>query len=144
MKLIGKFTFLRALVLLTGVVALSSGLADAQSGTFRLPVEAKWGKATLPAGDYRYSMDPTTDKILTIRSMADGSGIMVLASSISQKQFARNQLILTKRGDQMFVTSLGMEDYGMVLNYAIPAQGETSSAKLGVKGQATLASASAR
>jgi hypothetical protein len=128
--------------MLAGVMVFSSGLAAAQSGTFRLPVEAKWGKATLPAGEYRYSMDSTTDKILTIRSMADGSGVMVLANSITQKQFAQNQLILTKRGDQMFVTALGLEDYGMVLNYAIPVQGETSSAKLGMKGQATLASAS--
>jgi hypothetical protein len=144
MKLMGKFAFIRALVLLAGVVGLSSGLAAAQSGSFTLPVEARWGKAVLPAGEYTYSLDPTYQRIVTIRAVDGSAGIMAVASSISGTTPSKDQLVLTKSGDEMFVSSLSMKDYGMVLNYSIPKEKALYSTASVTKGQATLASAATR
>jgi hypothetical protein len=142
MKKMNKFTF-RTLVLLGGVLALASGLASAQSGTFRLPVEAHWERAVLPAGEYSYSVDQRGGKLVTIRSLENGSGIMVMAASYSMTRPLKNQLILTKSGNQMFVTSLSLEDSGMVLNYTIPkTKNLVSTASLPERRQATLVSAS--
>ena len=110
------FTLLRAVLL--GTVGLSSSLAGAQSGTFKLPTQARWGNVSLPAGDYSYSVETEpVGKITTIRSQEGKWGAMVLAQSVSEPLTVNNQLVLTKRGEQLYVSALCLKDPGMVLNY---------------------------
>ncbi|HUK26328.1 MAG TPA: hypothetical protein VLV49_17230 [Terriglobales bacterium] len=141
MKL-SRLSCVRALALLAGVMVVSCSIASAQSGTFKLPVEAKWGKAVLPAGDYSYAMEQGGEKIVTIRSMEDGSSVMAVPASVSEMPFGPSQLILTRSGRDVFVTALTMGDYGMTLNFAVPKPRVTSTAAVTTKGQATLAAVS--
>lgn len=137
-------TLLRAVLLVIGGVALSSSLAAAQSGTFTLATEARWGNVTLAAGTYSYSVaaEPS-GKITTIRS-ADGKWrAMVLSQSVSATPTMNNQLVLARRGDKLFVSALYLKDPGLVLNYPVPAARQALSAAVS-REQATVASASAR
>ena len=53
------YTVLRLLVLGALVAGLNAVPASAQAfrGTFTLPSPARWGMATLPAGDYSFTLD---------------------------------------------------------------------------------------
>ena len=59
MKSVRSYTMIGCLAV---VAALSAGLASAQvvTGQFTLPFAANWGIATLPAGDYTFTLDHTS------------------------------------------------------------------------------------
>jgi hypothetical protein len=145
----GKFSLVRTLALIVGAGALSSSLAVAQAarGAFKLPAETHWGKITLPAGDYSYSLDAASPTaIVTIRSAANKWSAMVLASSVSDLPPAgTDELVLTKNGEEMFVTALCVKDLGIVLNYGVPRMKEAPSlARSRAAGETVIASGSSR
>lgn len=137
--------FLRGLMLVLGMAALSSGLAAAQSGTFHLSKEVRWGKSVLPAGDYSFSRDTgSPENVMIVRSEKDGWGIMLVAASFSGMPADKDQLVLTEHEGKAFVTSFALKDYG-VLNYSLPSEKEmTSTASARMQRPPTLASASAQ
>jgi hypothetical protein len=98
MKTFGKSSF--ALVLLALGLSFSTLPAAAQSivsGTFKLPMEAQWGRAVLPAGDYSFSVEQhSTGPIVAIR-YADGKGVgLFLSRSVTQiEESGTSNLILT-------------------------------------------------
>ena len=59
MKTNRTFTVLRLLVLGVLVAGFNAKPASAQAfqGKFTLPSETRWGQATLPAGDYSFTLD---------------------------------------------------------------------------------------
>jgi hypothetical protein len=149
MRCKGKFSLVRTLALMVGVAALSSSLAVAQAarGAFKLPAETHWGKLTLPAGDYSYSLDAASPTaIVTIRSATKKWSAMVLARSVSDLRPAgTDELVLTKNGDEMFVTALCVKDLGVVLNYGVPQRKEAPSlAGSHAAGETVIASGSPR
>jgi len=124
-----RFTLLRAAVLLMAGLGALSTLAAAQSGTFKLPTEARWGRATLPAGSYSYSVESSpAGKIITIRSAGTNWAAMLLSQSVVQTPTIDNQLLLTKRGGEMYVSALCLKDPGLTLTYPVPSAKELISA----------------
>jgi hypothetical protein len=132
MKAIRRFLFARAGILAFTALALSTALAAAQSslhGTFDLPMEAHWEKAVLPAGEYSYSVEIlTATPLVTVRS-ADGKwAAMFLSRSLSQTPECNSQdLTLTSRDGEMFVSSFRLGEMGIALNYAVPKEAKTAS-----------------
>jgi len=145
MHSIRKFVLLRSVALILAALALSPGLAAAQSGTFHLPLEVKWGKSTLPVGDYSYSVDTgTPGNVVFIRSLSEHWGVMMVASSLSGEQPQKDQLVLTRDGDGAFVTAFCLKDYGVLTYYVVKAKNSNSTASARMQRQPTLASASAQ
>jgi hypothetical protein len=125
MKTIRKFAFVRALVLIAGALSLSTSYAAAQAvqrGTFNLPVEAHWGISVLPAGAYSFTVESMSSyPLVTVRS-ADGKAVgMFVARSVSPSTESGGQLLtLTRRGEEMYVSSLQLSDLQVVLEYSLP------------------------
>jgi len=136
MKSMRSFSFVGALLLLLGALSFSPILAGAESsaaGRFTLPVEARWGTVTLPAGDYQYSVEYRgASTIVFVRGTAGEPCAMFLAHSIEPNNGAgKSDLVLTRKGDTMFVTSLHVKELGLTLDYTIPAVAmETVAARM--------------
>ncbi|HUJ96086.1 MAG TPA: hypothetical protein VLW84_12520 [Terriglobales bacterium] len=138
------FTLLRAAVLVIAGLGVSSALAAAQAGTFKLPTEARWGSVTLAAGNYSYVVDSApAGKIVTVRAAQGNWAAMLLAQSMVETPTINNQLLLTKRGGEMYVSALCLKDPGLTLTYPVPSAKESLTAAA-LPDHSTVASASTR
>ena len=110
-------------------VCLSAGPANAQgfTGKFTLPFEARWGMATLPAGDYSFTVDAKPGGLLQVfrgtRTVA-----LVYAQGWDQKSSGRNALMVVKEGGASIVREVILRDIALVLYYA-PHQVDRGSAQ---------------
>jgi hypothetical protein len=125
MKTIGKFSF--AVMLLAAGLGLSASSAAAQSiasGTFKLPVQAHWGMAVLPAGDYSFAVEIRgSGPMVSIRT-AEGkcAGLFFSRSVTEVAESGSQSLTLTRLGDEAFVSSFHLGTIGMVLDYNVPKE----------------------
>lgn len=96
--------------------------ADNVSGRFTLTSEAHWGRTVLPPGEYTYSISAEgMMPIVIVRSVKGDIGAFVFPTSISEvRHGGPDRLVLQKTNGGMVVTSLYVEDKGVVLHYSIP------------------------
>jgi hypothetical protein len=124
MTAIRRFSFLQALALSVLALGLSATPAAAQSvtGTFKLPMAAKWGTSFLPAGEYSYSAEISNGMpLVTVRSVDTKWAQMFLAQSVSAEDDSKPATLeLTRQGDTLYVSSISARGMGLVFNYALP------------------------
>jgi hypothetical protein len=97
-------------------VCFNPGHASAQTlqGKFTLPFEARWGQATLPAGDYSFTLDSVrTNCALRIRR-GDKNVAMVLATAHGENYSGQAELSVVGGT----IRALNLPELGMVLEYA--------------------------
>ena len=127
MKLVRKFSFVKALLLSLGTLVLSTGMAHAQSlaGKFTLPTEVRWKTVQLPAGNYTFSVQGSgASSLLVVRSVDNRHAAMFLPASVTQTALTNSDsLQLIRQGEDMFVTSFEMGSIGLVFHYTTPAPG---------------------
>jgi hypothetical protein len=118
LALAGAFIF-------TGV---ASGQAPVYAGKFTLPFEARWGSATLPAGDYSFKLDTV-----------DPAGALVLFRGTRAVALIRNQMHSMEPSDYSRLTvvqnsagntvrELSLPEIGVVLHYPLSKPGRASAA----------------
>jgi hypothetical protein len=100
------------------LVGVSAGAAQAQSHTARLslPHEVRWGAATLPAGDYRLTMDTIAGPL----SVIDASGqIRALLRGVPDSPMASQpaSLLITRDGSVRTVRSFNCPAWGTKFVY---------------------------
>ena len=86
MKPNGKYFVVRGLLLALCAVALLSipGSAATLYGSFKLPVEAHWGKVLLTPGKYEFTLNSSpAGSVLTLRSM-DSQWTGMIMSALSR------------------------------------------------------------
>jgi len=109
-------TLLSFLGLALLAACFNAGHASAQvfRGKFTLPSEARWGQATLPAGDYWFKLDSVGGPC-TLQLYRDRKGVaMILAQAQNKNDSGQAELTLV-RGT---VRALNLPAMGMVLYYA--------------------------
>jgi len=109
-------TLLRFLGLVLLAVCFNAGHAGAQvfQGKFTLPFEARWGRATLPAGDYSVTLD-SANPMCTLKLQRGNRVVaMILAQAKDMNNSGRAELTVV-RGT---VRALNLPSIGMVLQYA--------------------------
>ena len=75
------FTKLGVAALALGALAISGNAQNAYQGKFTLPFETHWGSATLPAGDYTFTMSfASSSYMLYIRGEKVNAIIMATAA----------------------------------------------------------------
>jgi hypothetical protein len=93
-----------------------AGHATAQvfEGKFTLPSPARWGGATLPAGDYSFTLNnvPTT---CTLRLYRERDAVGLFSAQSLDESYSGHAELTVVRGT---VTSLNLPDIGIVLKYA--------------------------
>jgi hypothetical protein len=149
MKLVRGLPFLSVLVLSLGVLAGSASLAHAQEikGKFSLPNETHWGPAVLPSGDYVFSLDSADFPArVTVMKTTGSLAAVVLAMTKSSagRPYGVSQLMLERRGDELFVSSMYIKDLDLELLYSVPKASEETVARNTAKLQTPVVSGAAK
>ena len=144
MKPNGKVFAVRVVLLTLCVMGLFSiaGQAQTMRGSFKLPVEAHWGKMVLAPGEYDFTIsDGLEGRIATVRSRETGlSGMIMSAGTSELGSDKETKLLLSKSEMGVYVRALCLGDSGVMLNYGIPKLGRMT--RLAPPQSATMASAS--
>jgi hypothetical protein len=111
-----------SLIRFSGLALLAAcfvaGHANAQvfRGKFTLPFQARWGGATLPAGDYSFTLE-SRDTAHTLTVSREGKGVaMILVQSYDQTYSGRTELTV----EESTVRTLRLPEIGMILQFAPP------------------------
>ena len=126
---------IRRLMILVGLsmalfVLVSTG-ATAQTlnstsfvGKFTLPVQAQWGRLTLPAGEYSLSYGTAFlggIYVVTVAGEAEGSPHgMILPRARDDASAGENVLNCLREGDTLYVRSLEIPALGEAIHFKIP------------------------
>lgn len=117
---------IRVLFLVVLATAASAGILTAAdySGKFTLPVETRWGTATLPAGDYSFKLNlnvrPFTAQIIG----KDVQAYIFAASFTDGNNGGDSALIIVRRGGKGVVRALHLAKEGLMFTYSAPSKGE--------------------
>jgi hypothetical protein len=125
MNSIRKFAY--ATVLTLSALSFSPSLASAQEagGKFRLSHEVHWQNIVVPAGEYRFSIEPNGPaSMLTLRRLS-GSGagfVMLVRDTEESKPADTSRLVMVTRPGGSFVKQMQLPEFGVTLHFAIPAE----------------------
>jgi hypothetical protein len=122
-KLVAKVG-IAALVL--GALATNGKTQNIYQGKFTLPVETHWGGATLPAGDYTFTVASASAQYrLYIRGQRTNFIILAVTAENATPQHAR--LNLVDIADVYTVRTFDAPDLGLTFTYGTPTQKRMSS-----------------
>jgi len=116
MNWIPRSTLLRMLGLALLAACFNAGHASAQvfQGKFTLPFEARWGQATLPAGNYSFTLDSL--RMSCMLRLHRGKNNVALIMAQSQYENKSGEAKLTLVGGT--VRALRLPEIGVVLQYS--------------------------
>jgi hypothetical protein len=109
-----------------------AGLASAQgyAGKFTLPFEARWGQATLPAGDYKFTMD-SVNGLARVKISRGTKGVALISSqSWSPVSPGRDTLTIVRNSNGNTVRDLSLPETGVAWHYA-PHKAKSGSTAAG-------------
>ena len=119
LKLLKKFS-VAALAL--GALAASGKAQTVYQGKFTLPFETHWGGATLPAGDYTFTMASASSPY-TLHIHGKAGNAIILASAADEKVVSGHaQLNLVDIADVQNVETFEAPELGLTFSYATPKQ----------------------
>ena len=107
-------------------LALSAGVAGAQTarGVFTLPHEVSWQEASVPAGEYQFSLDAKgPSQLMTIRKL-DGARIafMLLVNKTGPALPSdTDRLVLVSKDGKSYVETMTLPDFGLTLHFNVPS-----------------------
>ena len=125
MNSIRKFAY--ATVLTLSALNLAPSLASAQdaAGTFTLSHEVHWQNAVVPAGEYRFTLEPSGPAaMLTLRKISGGGKgfIMMVTDTETSKPSDLSRIVMVSRSSGSFVKEMQLPEFGVTLRFAVPAE----------------------
>jgi len=92
------------------------------AGDFILPFDVQWNGATLPAGQYHFTLSSSGELggVIFIRDTRQNGKLLVLAKALGKTPH-RNALTIVRRQGKWYVASLALQDRTMTLEYSVPA-----------------------
>jgi hypothetical protein len=113
-----------AILALVGMIGFPiSGHAQASAGgQFKLSQSVHWGSAVLPTGEYTYSVESGSGMTVVRVQQIGGrfTGFFVPKTSSEGGDSGSRGIAVAQIGEEMFVTSLRVEERGLVLNFSPP------------------------
>jgi hypothetical protein len=114
--------FLNHIALVALALCSTAALGKSQiayQGKFTLPVEAHWGGATLPAGEYTITM-PDAVSPFTLFLRGEGKVAIIQTISVSDKAVPNDsKLTLTDTAEGEAITKLQAGELGLTFDYAV-------------------------
>jgi len=112
--------------LVLGAVATSGKAQSIYHGQFTLPVETRWGNATLPAGDYTFTVSSASSQY---RLYIDGQKTNAIIQTLTAEKATsrRAQLNLADIADVYSVETFDAPELGLTFTYWTPTQKHMSS-----------------
>jgi hypothetical protein len=131
MRSIGRFVY--SLVLALSALTFTPSPASAQEmhGSFTLSHEVRWQNYVVPAGEYRFEVQPKgPSAILLLRRVSgNGAAFLILANAESSKPSDLDRLVVVARPSGSYVSSMELPEFGETLRFAVPTEsGEVARA----------------
>ena len=127
MRGLGQMSILAASLL---VLSGSNSSAQEFKGSFLLPVEARWGKVDLKAGEYKILLTPASAVPQLQIQDKDGKRVLVVAMyREGGSDSDSNTLTLVNVDGKYFIRTLQAGDIGQVLTFRVPKAGMTELAR---------------
>jgi len=125
MKSLRKLAFTAVLTL--GALSLMRSPAAAQTanGSFTLSHDVHWQNAVVPAGTYKFSLEPKGPSgLLTLRNIGGGrEGFMILVNNIGPSRASDlDRIVLVSRAGKSFVRTLELPNFEMTLQFTVPPE----------------------
>jgi hypothetical protein len=115
-------TKLGVAALMLGALATSGNAQNAYRGKFTLTAETHWGGATLPAGDYTFTL-PSSNAPYTLYVRGQEVGAIIMAATANQGVVSeRPQLNLVDTADGYAVQTFEAPELGVTFIYLAPTQ----------------------
>ena len=112
--------------LVLGALATSGKAQSIYQGKFTLPVQTRWGNATLPAGDYTFTVSSVSSQYrLYIHGQKTNAIIQTLTAENATSQHA--QLNLVDIADVYSVETFDAPELGLTFTYWTPTQKHIST-----------------
>ena len=125
MRSIGRFVYSIVLALSALTFTPSPASAQEMHGSFTLSHEVRWQNYLVPAGDYRFEVQPKgPSAILLLRKVSgDSAGFLILADNAElSKPSAFAKLVVVARPSGSYVSSMELPEFGETLRFAVPAE----------------------
>jgi len=115
----------RNLVLALAGAFIFAGIASAQApaykGQFTLPFDAKWGLATLPAGDYTFTLDSSALPAMIKIEQGTRNVALVMAQNTETSDASKaSELVVTRSGGYARIRVLHLAELGTDFAYGAP------------------------
>jgi hypothetical protein len=126
MKSLRKFAAIAVFTLGSLVTITNTASAQSAAGSFILPHEVIWQNATVPAGTYKFSVEPRGPAaLLTLHKVSGvhGSFLMLVQEVGSSTGSGDGRLVMISRAGKSFVRTLDLPEFATVLHFAVPAVG---------------------
>ena len=121
MKTTRKLVCMKSLLVALVLTCLAAGTASAQArytGKVTLPFEVRWGKAMLPAGEYRFQVLAGGGFLTAINAVGGKASSLAAPIAVDEVPFsATDSLLLTKDGGQWHVREVRLASEGRTLAY---------------------------
>jgi hypothetical protein len=125
-RLVKSVTKAGIAVLVLGALAASGKAQSIYHGKFTLPFETHWGSATLPAGDYTFTVESASAQYrLYVRGQQTNFIIPAVTAEDATSQHA--QLNLVDTADVYAVQTFDAPELGLTFTYWTPTHKHMSS-----------------
>jgi len=120
--------FVYAAVLTVSALSLAPSTASAQEavGKFTLVHDVRWQNATVPAGDYKFTIDTNGPSPLLTLAKISGvpKGFLILVTDTDAIVENRDpgRLLLVSRSGQTFVSAMQLNEIGVTLHFTVPQE----------------------
>jgi hypothetical protein len=116
------FTKVGVAALALGALAASGNAQTVYQGKFTLPFETHWGGATLPAGDYTFTMASASSPY-TLYIHGQAGNAIIRASAAGEKVVSGHaQLNLVDIADVQNVETFEAPELGLTFSYSTPTR----------------------
>jgi hypothetical protein len=116
------FTKLGVTVLVLGALAINGNAQIAYEGKFTLAVETHWGSATLPAGDYTFTLKSNSNPYILYISGQGVSAIIMTNVTDQRVVSERPQLNLIETANGYTVQTFEAPELGVTFIYSTSTQ----------------------
>lgn len=125
MRSIRRFVYSVVLALSALTFTPSPTSAQEMHGSFTLSHQVRWQKYAVPAGNYRFEVQPEgPSAILLLRKVSgNGAGFLILANNAeSSKPSDLARLVVVARPSGSYVSSMELPEFGETLRFAVPTE----------------------
>jgi hypothetical protein len=142
MKSICKFAYAAVLTLSALNFAPSLASAQEEGGKFTLPHEVRWQNVVVPAGDYRFSLQPMgPSEMLTLTKISGKpASFMLYARDIDTDADSETpRLVIESKFGKSYVSAMDLPQFEVTLHFAAPANSRKEVAEMSTASAASSA-----
>ena len=133
MKSIRKFAY--AAVLTLSALNFRPSLASAQDegGNFKLPHEVHWQNVVVPAGSYKFSLQPMgpSEMLILTRTTGKPATFMLFSTDVEAATGSETaHLVIESESGKSYVSAMDLPQFEVTLHFAAPANSGKEVAEL--------------